>query len=571
MKLNLDENKIMRRKIISLLIASFIIAFCQAQLPHADSLFNYKKNAVLASVGNDSIPFIVVVIPKKLSYNPIYALYNGEAGKGTFVRFFKDTLVDALYNDSIFRSKRLQYAIAQTFDSSKALVFVQGVNKANAYQYEYRILVNNKLNENWKPFTDFYPYTYKSGFGENDPEMAFIGYLGTTWNNYLTVDVRKKNSDKITASSTILWSSYQPKIIATYGPGELNNFFTLFQLRTGMQRALQADSEEEKFLKTRKEFSSAENSIIFYLDDLVRQRIIEYKVEGPAGGNDWKLNNFDFDFIWLNDLKPGKYKLLIRYSTQRHNISEYDFEIKPSWHQTTWFKITAGSLIAAFFGFIIVLFRSKAQKQKLEKVQLQKEKTEIELKAIRSQLNPHFVYNCLNSIQSLINRNNIYDANRYLTEFSKLMRETLNASDRKFTSLATELKLLETYLMLEQLRFGFEYQIIVSPEIDAETTELPSLLLQPLVENAVKHGAGPLEKKGLVRVDLMREKKDLVILIFDNGKNFENKSGNGYGLKFTEDRINLLNKAIPDQPIWLNLQTSEYGTTVHLSLKNTLA
>jgi hypothetical protein len=280
----------MHKKALFLLLALFLRFFCYSQLPDKDSLFDYEKNG-FHSTGGKTGPFIIAVLPNKLAS---YALYGVGAVK--FTRF-REKLTDSLYNDSIFRKKRLTYTVVQHFDSSKALVFVQGVNKQNAHEYEYRVLINNKENKNWKAFTSFYPYTSSSGFGENDPEMAFIGRLGTDWNNYLTIDVRKKNSDSVTSSLSIIRLSHPPKIIATYTAGELNNFFSLFALRSFPASEMIGNPKEKDYLKTRKEFSSEENNIIFYLDDLIKQRIIEYKLVAPSGSADWRLNNLDFNFI----------------------------------------------------------------------------------------------------------------------------------------------------------------------------------------------------------------------------------------------------------------------------------
>lgn len=103
-------------------------------------------------------------------------------------------------------------------------------------------------------------------------------------------------------------------------------------------------------------------------------------------------------------------------------------------------------------------------------------------KAIRSQFNPHFVFNALNSIQSLIGKGDTESAEKYLNDFSGLMRQSLRESESKLVSIAQETELLEKYLRLEQLRFGFNYTF--SCDLDAHTTDIPALLLQPVVENS---------------------------------------------------------------------------------------
>ncbi|MGB8194267.1 MAG: histidine kinase [Chitinophagaceae bacterium] len=535
-----------------------------AQLPPEAQLFNYDNNAFysVSQTAPARFPFLIVVISNNIR------LYSQEFHE------YDDKLADSLWNDNNFRFKeaRNNYEIVHKFDSSKALVFVQGVNKNNFKEYEYRILENNKTNNNWKGFDTFYPSTYQSGIGENDPEMAAIGYVGADWNNYLTIDVRKKSIDSIISSASILWLPHPPKVVATFAPNQFNNFFTLFKIRSQVESFRMPElQKEDSLLKTKHEFSSNENSIIFYLNDLIKKRLVEYKLSGPGYETDWKLNELDFNFIWLKDLKPGKYKLLIRYSIQRQYETIYEFEIKPAWQQTTWFKIIAGSLVAAFIGFIVVLFRNRTQQQKLLKEQLEKEKTEAELKGIRSQLNPHFVFNSLNSIQGLINRNDIPGANRYLSEFSKLMRETLNAGDKRFNSLNLETKLLQAYLALEQLRFGFKFDIQVQEGIDAGATELPSFLLQPLAENAVKHGVETLKEKGMVQIAFEKQHSNLLVFITDNGKGFNTAAREGYGLKLTRDRINLLNRTLKDQTIELNIESPAQGTKVCVTFKNWLA
>lgn len=136
----------------------------------------------------------------------------------------------------------------------------------------------------------------------------------------------------------------------------------------------------------------------------------------------------------------------------------------------------------------------KAEQQTREKevevLKLNKDLATSQLTALRAQMNPHFIFNALNSIQQYILTGNVDQANKYLSKFSRLQRDVLNNSDQNFISLEKEIEMLNLYLELEQLRFNenFEYHIIVSEDIDSTELLIPPMILQPFVENAIWHG-----------------------------------------------------------------------------------
>jgi two-component sensor histidine kinase len=253
------------------------------------------------------------------------------------------------------------------------------------------------------------------------------------------------------------------------------------------------------------------------------------------------------------------YKLQVRYQTHPGFIQEHTFFTVPKWYQTTLTKtIIAGILIAGILLTWLLVYR-----QRLYKSRTRREQLSLEIKSIRSQLNPHFVFNALASIQALINKNDIASANRYLTEFSTLLRESLHNSEKEMVPLATEVKLLETYLKLEQLRFNFKYAIEIDETLNINNTEIPTLVLQPLVENAVKHGVSTLGEKGFIKIDFIKRKNDLLVSIIDNGNNFDTtKTSEGFGLKLTRSRISLLSETVKEQPIRLSIERREGRETV---------
>jgi two-component system LytT family sensor kinase len=211
--------------------------------------------------------------------------------------------------------------------------------------------------------------------------------------------------------------------------------------------------------------------------------------------------------------------------------------------------------IAIYFGY----------KFRLINVAKQKEKAQLKLDAVRSQLNPHFLFNALAGIQALMNTDQTEQANRYLTRFSRLTRAVLKNTD--LISLDEERNLLDDYLRMEQLRFNFKYDITIDTDLDLHNTEIPSMLLQPFIENSVKHGIASLGNDGQINIAIFKTDDDLILKIEDNGKGFDtSKTYEGLGFSLSTKRIALLNKIYKKDPILLSMESHAGNTTVSITL-----
>jgi ligand-binding sensor domain-containing protein/anti-sigma regulatory factor (Ser/Thr protein kinase) len=248
----------------------------------------------------------------------------------------------------------------------------------------------------------------------------------------------------------------------------------------------------------------------------------------------------------------------------------------PIW-QRWWFY-----LIMFFIGsgIIVVLFMIRIRFIN-RRAELRNRVTASQLTALKSQMNPHFLFNILNSLQDLILKHDIKSSNYYLNKFSLMMRKVLDVSGQEEISLTTEIEMLDTYLELEKLRFGddFIYSVVLEEEIDADNLLLPPMIIQPFIENALKHGL--LHKKGLktLKIEFKLDVDTLLCVITDNGigrkKSEEIKSRHGrshqsFATKATEKRIELLNsygKSEFNFQIIDNIQEDKsIGTTVIISI-----
>lgn len=192
---------------------------------------------------------------------------------------------------------------------------------------------------------------------------------------------------------------------------------------------------------------------------------------------------------------------------------------------------------------LYTIYRSSIQKRRANQL--------LALKSLRSQMNPHFIYNSLNSVNNYISKNDEKSANKYLSEFSLLMRAVMDNSKHDFVLLSSELDIIKHYLSLEHSRFNdkFDYQIDINTQIDGENIYIPPMLIQPFIENSIWHGLRYLDNKGFLKLSVGLESKQLIIIIEDNGigrqkseelKTRFQKEHNSTGLKNIENRINII-------------------------------
>ena len=259
------------------------------------------------------------------------------------------------------------------------------------------------------------------------------------------------------------------------------------------------------------------------------------------------------------------YELKINYVVQKESVSTIYLQVKPHWYQSTLTYLIMLIVLAAIVITVIIF----VLKKKINSSQKEKQKMEQAAIRLQSLLNPHFTFNALSSIQGLMNTDRIDEANLYLQEFSSLLRQTLAKSQQVFNSLDQELDMMRMYMRLEAFRFNFSWDIEIDSKLNPSVIEIPTLLLQPLIENAIKHGLAKLGNKGqlLIICKEGQKKNTFVIIVKDNGTWVDRHANTGYGLSLTEERIATINKITKEQTIVLNFN-KETGTEAILTFHN---
>lgn len=281
---------------------------------------------------------------------------------------------------------------------------------------------------------------------------------------------------------------------------------------------------------------------------------LQYKYLMGGVDDDWKFTNeASASYIALD---PGQYTFSVMAMNDNGLWSRYPatvtFIIAPPYWNTNRFYTLIWSSGAVLLVFLVIFyFRYKARKHR-EENETNKRILSYELEALRAQMNPHFTFNTLSSIQNYIIKNNSDFASRYLSKFAKLMRVIMENSKQQEVAVKDELKALELYMELEALRLDnqFTYEVNVDERIDPQFDKIPSMLIQPYVENAIWHGLShKKEGKGLLRVDLKLNSSHLICAIDDNGvgreKSMELNSGRknhiSRGMGITKERLEIIN------------------------------
>ncbi|WP_034058867.1 sensor histidine kinase [Lacinutrix jangbogonensis] len=286
-----------------------------------------------------------------------------------------------------------------------------------------------------------------------------------------------------------------------------------------------------------------------------QKRKYNYRLKGF--NNQWLTTDQGANSVKYNSLPAGKYTFevqpIIDEKFDVNKIKAIDFTInKPFW-KTWWFIL---GIFVFFIGSTILYFRKKIKKDKkerlteLEKISLEKELISINLTALRSQMNPHFIFNALNSIQDLILKQDTDASYDYIVLFAQLVRNTLVYSSQDFISIDKELDFLNVYLQLEKLRFGDDFNYTIHFD-EKESLEVPSLLIQPFIENALVHGLMHKAGKKELHIVFSFAKNVLQCTITDNGigrvksTEISNRQGNhhkSFALNAIEKRLEIFKK-----------------------------
>lgn len=305
-----------------------------------------------------------------------------------------------------------------------------------------------------------------------------------------------------------------------------------------------------------------------------------YRVKGL--NEKWQITrNQNLEFPAL---PPGAYELHLQAVNRfgvKSSVLKLNFVVSTPFWQTWWFI-----LIAILFATSVTLYfisrRNENLRHKYEQqLEVEKRLADLEQQALQAQMNPHFIFNCLNSIQQYFLTNDGEKANKFLSMFAALVRETLHFSSQKSIRVSDEVRYLTRYLEMEKMRFGdhFIYEIEVDPELQTNFVEIPALMLQPYVENAIRHGVRHRKNgSGKIKISFVIKGEELYCIVADNGVGREKSKAmrgrqpveyQSRGMELGQKRIEALNKVF-QRAIKVEIkdlkdsQGAALGTEVHL-------
>lgn len=269
--------------------------------------------------------------------------------------------------------------------------------------------------------------------------------------------------------------------------------------------------------------------------------------------NDWVNGGGNRRYANYTDLQPGQYDFKVR-SENGHNSGEtrtFKIIIDPPFWKSAWF-IAVLTILTACVIYLIVKWRMKSvRNQEKTKMMFDKEMTEMEMKALRSQMNPHFIFNCINSIDGLIQGNDKYHATVYLNKFARLLRNVLDSSKQNAVLFSRDIQTLQLYIELEELRHENKFRAVlnIDQELLSSDYKVPPLIIQPFVENAILHGLKNKDgNEGVLKVEILKVEDTMQYTITDNGigraaaKRITQTAESHYGMQMSYDRIKLFNK-----------------------------
>ncbi|MFT3677784.1 MAG: histidine kinase [Chitinophagaceae bacterium] len=542
----------MKKFIAVCLLLIFARAHAQIDWKNYSTSFNGGKNATLG-----------VAIP----YNGVYDNTDGNiVGIAHWNPSYKIS-IDTALNDSI--------PLYFVYDTAGIYFLTPQVNKENAGQFEYCVLLNNKTAVTpWTPISQF----TQTAVGDMRTGSGITGSYSVRQGEYLVAQLRSK-SGKMIASWVVYFKERSPEIASLYTSNDPLEFSQIVTNKDHFGRGPAEIGWHRQYNNITSELggvlklSPIETCLLLNIDaKIYKKEALEYTVllNGKTI-RDWAAGEYDNNYILLKDLDPGDYTIRLRFRQQRDKITGLQFSLATVWYKTILFRVAVLALLILLLVFFLLILKYRKQKKALKHLHKKAEQSAEELKNIHSLLNPHFTFNALSSIQGLVNKGDLDAANKYLSFFGELLRETLKESKTQHLSLHKELENLKIYIGLEQLRHSFTYTFHIDESIDLYSSTIPPFLLQPFVENAIKHGLSKMNGQGTLNLSFIKQADNMLIKITDNGPGFDAKKfKEGYGLGLSKKRIELINDEYGEELIKLQIESSGKGTSILLFFKNWL-
>ncbi|MBS4063870.1 MAG: histidine kinase [Chitinophagaceae bacterium] len=301
----------------------------------------------------------------------------------------------------------------------------------------------------------------------------------------------------------------------------------------------------------------SQNNILFYYSTISYKSGREIKYYYRLSGLDTAWQTTSATTLSYPSLPPGNYKLEL-YSVNKYGVKSdvltRSFIIEKKFFQKLWVQLLFLFTATAIIWFFLSRRYKNIRKKEEEQSKLVAAITNLEQMAFKAQMNPHFIFNCLNSIQQYVIEKDVAGANYFISSFSRLIRQTLDFSARNEISLQEEIQYLTDYLKLEESRLENKFSFSIAADKDISTSEIlfPPLLLQPFAENAVRHGVRHLsDNSGVIEISFSKKENELICIISDNGigrmASLNKKTENvieyqSRGMEITMKRIHALNK-----------------------------
>jgi two-component system LytT family sensor kinase len=547
------------------------------------------QSATIDSFGHSFYFDLMTTDKRSMVREPVYVTISDTAIHGIFDKIKTDSgkrMTSTTPRSSIILGVKLNPSIRNFFsaavesiskdyytflvsDSSEATVVGMGINPGNYRDFRYHVVENDSLELiPWSPITQL-----EQAYGAKQP-YALLGRLAAPGKRIM-IEVVSANNYSMREGVIIDWRTDQRPIleqIIVEVPGnyfnlaypDLNHgYATRFNRVTGVPEDFRfyADSIRDVAFHFKKQ------------ETLVRSVHLIRKLK--TGTDTLRLGMVDQHGVFVlsdNFQEPGLYQLVFQRQQRRpawdeEQLLRIPFEVlSPDSTDIHRLILIAGITIGLLL--LAMIFFYRVYRRRVKEIARQKETAQLKLKSIRSQLNPHFMFNALSSIQNLMNKQETEEANHYLTRFAVLTRSVLDSSEQDLISLKEELAIVDNYLQMEQLRFGFSYELSVEPGLQPANIDVPPMLLQPFVENAVKHGIAG-RKSGRITVQVMKEGNKLKLLVNDDGIGFDTKKQyTGFGMKLSRERIELLNQFYPATTFGLDIHSSKEGTSIAITLNN---